>query len=894
MPRNNVPLLAFNRGIISPLSLARTDIERLALSAEVQTNWMPRLLGSMMLRPGLGYIGQTLGNKRARFIPFVFATDDTALIELTDGKMRVWVDDVPVSRAAVSSVIINGEFATDLSNWTDADESDSTSEWTDTGMQLTGNGSTSAIRWQQVNVAAADHNIQHGVRITLSRGPVTVMIGSSQGEDDYIAETTLLEGVNSLSFIPAGDFYIQFESAAMFPVIVESVSVESGGVLELSTPWTESDLESVQVAQSADVLFVACSGVQQRRIERRDNGSWSVVKYYSNDGPYNVMNVSPTTLTPSARTGLVTLTASASLFRAGHVGALFRLTSSGQTVASTINGESQFTGYVKVTGIDDSRKFTVSISNADAATPWSGSVTLQRSVSEPGAWTDVKTWTGTTSETYDDGLDNNTIYYRIGVAAGDWTTGSGSVLVQIEYSGGSLTGAIRLTAVNSKTSAIGIVLSDLGGTSATAEWYEGAFSEKNGFPGAVAIFEGRLWWAGGDRIYGSYSDAYDSFDDGNNTEEKVSGDASGINYSIGSGPVDKVNWLLPVLRLIAGTQGCEASIQSSSYGEVVTPDNFHIKYPSTRGSTHAGAVVLDNRGIFIHRSGRRVYELNYTSDYYDYASTDLTDLWPECGNSPVTRIAAQRLPDDRIHCIRENGTVAVLVRDPAEDLKAWVVVETDGTVEDVVTLPGDEEDRVYYVVNRNGIRCLERWAKESECVGGSLNKQADSFTASVGSSISTLSGLSHIEGKTVVVWADGKDIGTRTVSGGAIVLGASYSNVIAGLGYTAKYKSSKLAYAAGMGTALAQRKRVDHLALIMRNTHYRGMTYGPDFDIQDDLPAEEFANPTASNTVWESYDRDSFEFDGSWDTDSRICLVAAAPRPVTVLAAIVSLTTHDK
>ncbi|MBZ7490697.1 hypothetical protein FMJ35_30965, partial [Klebsiella michiganensis] len=195
-----------------------------------------------------------------------------------------------------------------------------------------------------------------------------------------------------------------------------------------------------------------------------------------------------------------------------------------------------------------------------------------------------------------------------------------------------------------------------------------------------------------------------------------------------------------------GTQGSEASIQSSSYGEVVTPDNFHIKYPSTRGSTHAGAVVLDNRGIFIHRSGRRVYELNYTSDYYDYASTDLTDLWPECGNSPIVRIASQRLPDDRIHCVRENGTVAVLVRDPAEDLKAWVVVETDGTVEDVVTLPGDEEDRVYYVVNRNGIRCLERWAKESECIGGSLNKQADSFITRSGSARDTLSGLNHIEG----------------------------------------------------------------------------------------------------------------------------------------------------
>ncbi|HDE1654264.1 TPA: hypothetical protein PCG80_004466 [Klebsiella pneumoniae] len=894
MPRNNVPLLAFNRGIISPLALARTDIERLALSAEVQTNWMPRLLGSMMLRPGLGYIGQTLDNKRSRFIPFVFATDDTALIELTDGKMRVWVDDVLVSRSAVSSVITNGGFESDLSGWTDADESDSSSEWTDAGMQLTGNSSTSAIRWQQVSVSASDQDVQHAIRVSVARGPVTIMIGSSQGEDDYIAETTLLEGVSSLSFTPAGDFYIQFESAETFPVIVGSVAVESGGVLVLDTPWRDSDLDLVQVAQSADVLFVACSGIQQRRIERRDNGSWSVVKYYSNDGPYNVMNVSPTTLTPGARTGLINLTASASLFRSGHVGALFRLTSSGQTVSSAINGESQFTGYVKVTGIDDSRKFTVSIANVDPATPWSGTVTLQRSVSEPGAWTDVKTWTGETSETYDDGLDNNTIYYRIGVAAGDWETSSGSVQVSLEYSGGSLTGTVRITAVNSRTSATGIVLSDLGGTSATADWYEGAFSAKNGFPGAVAIFEGRLWWAGGDRIYGSYSDAYDSFDDGNNSEDKVAGDASAINYSIGSGPVDKVNWLLPLLRLIAGTQGSEASIQSSSYGEVVTPDNFHIKYPSTRGSTHAGAVVLDNRGIFIHRSGRRVYELNYTSDYYDYASTDLTDLWPECGNSPIVRISAQRLPDDRIHCVRENGTVAVLVRDPAEDLKAWVVVETDGTVEDVVTLPGDEEDRVYYVVNRNGIRCLERWAKESECIGGSLNKQADSFITRSGSARDTLSGLNHIEGKAVVVWADGKDIGTRTVSSGAISLGASYSNVIAGLGYTAKYKSSKLAYAAGMGTALAQRKRVDHLALIMRNTHYRGMTYGPDFDIQDDLPAEEFANPTSSNTVWESYDRDSFEFDGSWDTDSRICLIAAAPRPVTVLAAIVSLTTHDK
>jgi hypothetical protein len=45
-------LLAFNRGLQSRLGLARIDLERTALAAEVQTNWMPRSLGSMMLRPG--------------------------------------------------------------------------------------------------------------------------------------------------------------------------------------------------------------------------------------------------------------------------------------------------------------------------------------------------------------------------------------------------------------------------------------------------------------------------------------------------------------------------------------------------------------------------------------------------------------------------------------------------------------------------------------------------------------------------------------------------------------------------------------------------------------------------------------------------------------------------
>ncbi|MGL9734735.1 MAG: hypothetical protein ACR5LF_00270 [Symbiopectobacterium sp.] len=107
-------------------------------------------------------------------------------------------------------------------------------------------------------------------------------------------------------------------------------------------------------------------------------------------------------------------------------------------------------------------------------------------------------------------------------------------------------------------SASGIVLKDLGNTDSTTDWYEGAWSPESGYPSAVAIYEGRLWWAGSDRIFGSYSDSYDSFDDGFNTEDLVADDASGINRSIGSWPVATINWMLPLLQLMIGTDECEA------------------------------------------------------------------------------------------------------------------------------------------------------------------------------------------------------------------------------------------------------------------------------------------------------------------------------------------------
>lgn len=897
MGQENVGLVAFNRGLISRIGLARTDIKRTAFSAETMTNWVPRVLGSMMLRPGLGYIGSTASNAAARVIPFIFATNDTALLEFTASAMRVWVSDALITRPSVASAVSNGNFDSDLTGWTDNDEAGGTSAWVTGGyMGLTGNGTAAAIRDQTVTVAVADQGVEHALRIVVQRGPVVLRVGTSTTDDSYISETTLATGTHSLAFTPTGDFNIRFLSRLKRQVLVDSCNVEASGVMSITSPYGASDLDNIRFDQSGDIVFIACATYQQYRIERRATRSWSVVKYYADDGPMRVPNTGPITLTPAALSGNTTLTASAAYFKSTNVGSLFRVTSNGQAVSASITAQNTFTNSILVEGVDNQRIFTVTIDEDGAG---SATFTLQRSlVSDSGPWTDVQSWTADTTTPFNDGLDNQITWYRLGVKTGDY--GSGTHAVSLNYTVGSIDGMCRVTGFTSSTVVDVEVISDFGGTAATDDWAEGEWSDRRGWPTSVAFYEGRLWWAGKQGIWGSVSDAFDSYD------ETTEGDSGPINRDIGSGPVDIVNWLLPVARLIAGAQGAEFTCKSSSLDEPLTPTNFNIKADSTQGSAAVTAARIDKRGVFVQNGGTRVFELSKDgqgSNGVDFDANDLTVLIPEIGEPGIVRMAVQRKPDTRIHCVRSDGAVAVAVFDRAENVLCWFEVETRSgdLIEDVAVLPGalgSGEDAVYYVVKRtiNGatVRYLERWALESDCRGASVSKLADSFILYQGVHAFTITGLSSLEGASVVAWADGRDAGTYTVTGGAITLDTAASNVVVGLPYTAQWKSAKLAYAAQAGTALQQRKKFNHLGVILVDTHYQGLQYGPDFNNLDPLPLIEEGTETAADTIHSSYDQDPFEFEGEWGPDSRLCLQAAAPRPCTILAATFPIEEHWK
>lgn len=890
--RANTAILAYNRGRITPLALARIDVDRLALSAEEQTNWMPRMLGSMMLRPGWEYKHSTYLNRKAYHLNFIFSLSDQAVIELTDGNMRVKIDDTVITRPTTTAAISNGTFDTDLTGWTDADESGGVSQWVTGGyMGLTGTGTNSAIRRQSVTLV--ESGVEHGVRIKVNRGVVKFRVGNSVGGDEYVSEATLREGEFSFAFTPTGDFHISVASSTEYESLVDSVTMESAGAMVIPTAWAEADLKYVRYDQSADILYIACKDIKQYKIERRATRSWGIAEYLAEDGPFRNPNLTPTTITPSAITGDVTLTASKAIFKPESVGALYRITATGQTVTSSITAENTFTDAIRVIGVGDSRIFSINLSGS-----WTATVTLQRSIGTEGAWEDVagKTWTANTVETYDDGLDNQIVYYRLGVKAGDFT--SDTVVASLVYSLGNNAGVARITGYTSETVVSALVLEDLGGTDATDNWEEGAWSPRRGYPSSVVFDGGRLWWAGKDNIYGSVSDAYESFDD------TIEGNSGPIIRSLGSGPVDTINWLLALQRLVAGAETSEKVIRSNSLDEPLTPTVFNIKSPSTKGSSPVAAVKSDTSGFFVRNN--RLFQLEYDGSIFDYKTVDLTSYIPEIGGTGFTRIAVQHYPDMRIHGVKADGTAAVLIFDPNEDVRCWIDIETDGLIEDVIIKPAASEsveDSVYYTVNRNGYRYYEKWAMESECQGGTFNKQADSFVS--GTQISSVNiAAPHLDGMDVVVWADGVCLSPRVngvqttyrVSAGQVTLLVAVENYVVGLPYKARLKSSKLSYAANAigGTALLQSKRIEQLGVIARSMHSRGLRYGRDFDNLYELPLVEGGADVDPDLVWDEYDERPFEFEQEFGTDSRLCLEGMAPMPCTLLACVMVLATNAK
>lgn len=159
---------------------------------------------------------------------------------------------------------------------------------------------------------------------------------------------------------------------------------------------------------------------------------------------------------------------------------------------------------------------------------------------------------------------------------------------------------------------------------------------------------------------------------------------------------------------------------------------------------------------------------------------------------------------------------------------------------------------------------------------------------------SSVSGLDHLEGETVHIWADLVYQGTATVSSGQISLpsGVTASRIFVGLNFTSLWKGLKLAYGGNKGTAINQPKQVKSMGLLL--------SHASDCINMGDTPGKLkpltklSTQAVGGGTPW-FFEGEAYEpFNGQSSSDPRIIIATVNPGPATIKALIPGIETHNR
>ena len=750
-------------------------------------------------------------------------------------------------------------------------------------MLLNSDGAATAGVRQQVTTGSI--NALHAVDVTVHHGPVKMKIGTAAGGVDLVDEMELRTGQHSIAFTPtAFTFSIDITSGLYRQVEVESIQIASAGDLVLDTNWAESDLNSLRLEESLNVMYVFLGTQRQKRIERWDNNSWSISDTDEKDGPFGDANSDTSvTITPSVRVGNGTLTSNNPIFSPKHIGALWKLVQSGQFETRVVNGADQWSDPVRVRGVGGSRALTATVSAG-----LTGTVRLQRSIGNTSSFADAASGSGTSGTVsaslsgssaafaFNDGLDNNDVYYRVGVKTGDYT--SGSATVTIAFSGASTEGVCRITNYTDQFHVSMEVLANFATATSTNNWNEGAWSDKRGWPRAGVVFDGRLWALRDDKFWGSYSEAYES-------HAHDEGASSAIARSVAVGSANTGQWIMGLSRLIIGTEGAEVVVRSNAFDEPLSTTNMTVREMSTYGVGDVQPVKVDTRCLYMDSSRHHMMEIVYNVQMQDYVARPLTTLNRDVGRPGVSQMAVMRRPDTRVFAIRDDGQALVKLFDPQENIlgwSRWITPGAGGIIESIAVLPGGiiNQDEVYLSVKRTvgGVirRYLEKLANVYYASASEL-MPVDCCVAYSGAPATHFTGLGHLEGQTVKVWADGGWAGEFVVSGGAITLTDAASYVVAGLAYEGRYKGTKLAFGAKQGTALAQRGKPIKINFILRKCFPGGVRYGQDFVEMDRLSDRIESDLQGHGPSMVSDTITDITMPGRIQPDPRVCIIMDAP-----------------
>ena len=426
-------------------------------------------------------------------------------------------------------------------------------------------------------------------------------------------------------------------------------------------------------------------------------------------------------------------------------------------------------------------------------------------------------------------------------------------------------------------------------------------SGANNRPSCVSFFEQRLVFANSNNnpqtLWFSKSGDYENITTGTNADDAMI-------YTIASNQVNAIRFIKAQRTLIIGTTGGEFTVSADGTDAAVTPTNIAIKRQSTFGSANVDAQPAGNATLFLQRAKRKIRELAFNFDVDGYQAADLTILNESVTKSGINEMAYQQSPDSILWCVRDDGVFAGLTYLRSEEVVAWhrhIIGGSFGTgnavVESVATISGAiNEDELWIIVKRTINGATKRYVEcfstfEFDETDSTEFRFLDSHLTYSGSSTSTLSGLSHLEGQTVSILADGSAHPTKVVSSGSITLDRSVTKAVVGLAYNSVLQTMRIEGGAAEGTSQGKTKRISKVVLRLFETV--GVKVGPSLSNLEAIPFRTTSSPLGSPVDTLLAGDKEIEFNDDFNSDGVIFVKQDQPLPCSILAIYPTLVTSD-
>ncbi len=648
---------------------------------------------------------------------------------------------------------------------------------------------------------------------------------------------------------------------------------------EVQTVYDADDVFAVQFTQANDVVYLTHPDYPVQKLTRVADDSWTIATPVFDVPAMLDENFTTTTITPSATTGTITLTASAALFNtlhAGTYGSYWRIgyQRAAQSLELTLGS----------TGTSSSIKVSKGLAwNVYSYGTWSATFNLERSDDGGTTWVPVRRYIGASDRNIAQAgveEDGNALY-RLNCTA--HTSGTG--YARFEVPDAYVYGTVKVTGFTSSTVVTATVIDTLESTAATDIWAEGAWSSFRGFPRAATLHNQRLMFGGTDyekqKVWGSKIGDFENIEYGTLDDDAVA-------YVLGAKQTNVIQWLSSGNALEIGTAGEEWITTGQDGFSSITPSSVFARRQSSVGSAAIQAILTKDTTVFVQRAGTRLHEMTYTQDRNQYLSSELTVYADHITEGGVVQMAYQQQNQSVIWAVTGDGILIGLTYERDQGVIGWHRHVTDGFFESVSTIPGDGPDEVWCVVRRTidgeTKRYIERmnpvqWEDKEDCF------YVDSGLSYDGAPASVFSGLEHLEGKEVSILADGAVVPNQTVTGGQITLpdGLEASMVHIGLPYEVVIQPMKLDVDAMIGPTQGQVKIVYELNVRLFKT--LGLEYGNGTS-RYSLPFRSTSMDMDSSPPLYTGDK-KLEFAGDYGTDGPVIIYHHQPLPLTLLGLVI-------